>query len=627
MVGPKYIQQELNTGRSIYDLPLRVAYYARVSTERDQQLNSLENQVAYYEGFIRQSANWEFAGGYVDEGISGTSTRGRENFLRMIDDAETGCFDLIVTKEISRFARDTLDSIRYTRRLLEAGVGVFFQSDNINTLNPDAELRLTIMASLAQDEVRRLSERVRFGMQRAYEAGRVLGNENIYGYHKEKGRLTVDEEQAAFVRTLFNIYDEGKYGFRTIARVLGEMGFTNQSGKPLNPGTLRQILENPKYKGYYHGRLTESRDYRSKKKVKLSAEEQLYYKDENIPAIVSEELWDRVNARLAGRREKFKNNEPSTQSRFPYSGKIFCEEHGTPHYRRVWKDRKIPKESWCCKEYLAHGKAACSTPHIYTKDLDAIMEYIGHDLLNDRERYARSVEHLTGLYRQSQRSRADRTQETAKITAEIAKARRKQDKLLDLYTDGDLEKADYLEKNAAVKDTLAGLRSRLDAIHAEQEAAARAGSGPMEQLRAYLDETMDSGRSAQEIAQDMLDSVTVLRGSAKDRIRIRINMKYNDSKLATIYSSFISYVTTEVAPIVGSERQSEELVHYLLQEFEENPAKIWESNIFGKSLHELVNEGLHNKLYRMPSDARMKMQETTERIINEGCSGLICIIL
>ena len=228
IVELKFVQQQLSVGKSIYDLPLRVAYYARVSTERDQQLNSLENQVSYYESFIRDSANWKFAGGYIDEGISGTSTLKRENFLRMIADAEAGHFDLIVTKEISRFARDTLDSIQYTRRLLKAGVGVFFQSDNINTLNSDAELRLTIMASLAQDEVRRLSERVRFGMQRAYEAGRVLGNENIYGYNKEKGKLTVNEEQAAFVRTLFNLYDSGKYGFRTIARVLGEMGFTNQ---------------------------------------------------------------------------------------------------------------------------------------------------------------------------------------------------------------------------------------------------------------------------------------------------------------------------------------------------------------------------------------------------------------
>ena len=626
MVELKSVQQQLNAGKSIYDLPLRVVYYARVSTEREQQLNSLENQVTYFESFIRNNVNWKFIGGYIDEGISGTSTLKRENFLRMIEDAEAGCFDLIVTKEISRFARDTLDSIQYTRRLLQAGVGVFFQSDNINTLHSDAELRLTIMASLAQDEVRRLSERVRFGMQRAYEAGRVLGNENIYGYDKEKGRLTVNEEQAAFVRTLFTLYDGGKYGFRTISRVLGEMGYTNQKGEPLNPGTLRQILENPKYKGYYCGRKTESSDYRSKKKVKLAPEEQLYYKDESIPAIVSEELWDRVNARLAQRREKFKKHSTNTQSRFPYSGKIFCEEHGTPHYRKVWKDRKVPKESWCCKKYLAGGRAACATPHIYTKDLDAIMGYIGRDLLDNRERYVQSVEHLLSLYRQSEHSRVDRTKELTKISAEIARAKRKQDKLLDLYTDGDLEKADYLEKNTAIKETIAALNGRLEAIRTEQEIATQAETG-LAQVREYFEKAIDRGKSALEIAQDMLESVTVLRGSTKDEIKIRIVMKYGESQLATIVRTFISYGDTEVSPIVGSEKQSEELVAYLMQEFEESPQKIWESNIFGKSLHELVNEGLHNKLYRMPGDARVKLQETIERIINDGCSGLICIIL
>jgi hypothetical protein len=505
-------------------------------------------------------------------------------------------------------------------------VGVFFQSDNINTLNTDAELRLTIMASLAQDEMRRLSERVRFGMQRAYEAGRVLGNGKIYGYDKAKGKLTINESEAAFIRTLFDLYDSGKYGFRTIVRVLGEMGYTNQAGKPLNPGTLRQILENPKYKGYYHGRKTESQDYRSKKKVKLAPEEHLYYKDEEIPPIVSEELWDRVNATLAERREKYKKHAPNTTSKFPYSGRIICEEHGTHHYRKVWKDRKIPAESWCCKLYLAKGRVACQTPHIYTRDLDAIMEYIGRDLLENRERYVQSVEHLLSLYRQAEHSRIDRTQELSKIVAEMDKAKRKQDKLLDLYTDGDLEKADYLEKNAKLKDVITALNGRIQSIKAEQDIAASAETS-LEQVRKYFFDAIDTGKGALEVAQDMLDSVTILKGSTQKEMKIRIVMKYGETQIANIIRTFISYGDTEISPIVGSEKQSEQLVMFLLNDFEESPEKIWSSNIFGKSLHELVNEGLHNKLYRMPGDARMKLQETIERIINEGCGGLVCIIL
>ncbi len=158
---------KINAGASIYDLELRVVYYARVSTDKDAQLNSLDNQIFYFEDFIKAQKNWILADGYVDEGISGKSVEKRDSFLRMIRDAKAGKFDLILTKEISRFSRNTLDSIMYTRQLLDCGVGVYFQSDNINTLMPDSELRLTIMASIAQEEVRKLSERLRFGYKRS----------------------------------------------------------------------------------------------------------------------------------------------------------------------------------------------------------------------------------------------------------------------------------------------------------------------------------------------------------------------------------------------------------------------------------------------------------------------------
>ena len=173
------IRQELRT-RSLYDLPLRVTYYARVSSESDEQLNSLGNQIQYYEDLIRKNSAWTFVPGYIDEGLSGISTKRRENFNRMVEDAATDRFDLILTKEISRFARNTLDSIRFTRELLSHGVGVFFQNDNINTFDKDSELRLSIMSSIAQDELRKLSSRVKFGHQQAIKQNVVLGNSRIF---------------------------------------------------------------------------------------------------------------------------------------------------------------------------------------------------------------------------------------------------------------------------------------------------------------------------------------------------------------------------------------------------------------------------------------------------------------
>ena len=166
------VRNELSRGKSIFELPLRATFYARVSTGTDEQAHSLQNQNSYYAEFIGSNPNWTCVEGYIDEALSGTSVSKREAFLRMIEDAKLGKFDFIITKEISRFSRNTLDSIQYTQELLGSGVGVLFQSDNINTLMPDAELRLTIMSSIAQDEVRKISERVRFGFKRAIDKGK-----------------------------------------------------------------------------------------------------------------------------------------------------------------------------------------------------------------------------------------------------------------------------------------------------------------------------------------------------------------------------------------------------------------------------------------------------------------------
>ena len=198
------IRNILNQGKRLVDLQLKVTFYARVSTDADAQLNSLENQVMYFENYIKKQANWTYVDGYVDEGISGTSVNKRENFLKMINDAKDGMFNLILTKEISRFSRNTVDSIQYTQELLSYGVGIYFLNDNINTFDMDSELRLTIMSSIAQDEIRKLSERVRFGYKRSIEKGVVPGNDSIIGYKKNKGKLEIVPEEAEIIKTIFN---------------------------------------------------------------------------------------------------------------------------------------------------------------------------------------------------------------------------------------------------------------------------------------------------------------------------------------------------------------------------------------------------------------------------------------
>ena len=372
------IRAEMRMGRSIFDLPLRVTFYARVSTDQDEQLNSLENQVQYYTELIKSKKNWTFVPGYIDEGISGTTTRRRDDFNRMIRDAKAGLFDFIITKEISRFSRSTLDSIKYTQELLENGVGVFFQNDNINTLDTDSEFRLVIMAGVAQDEVRKLSERLKFGFRQAIKNGHVLGNDKLYGYDKKDCVMTINEEEAEIVRIIFDLYANHRLGTRKISQKLFDMGYTSREGNAFNVLTIRHMLENPKYKGWYCGNKTQTLDYRTKKKAFLDESEWIMYPDPTIPAIVSEELWDRANALYKERRnEMMSHSSGSTyHNRYPYSTKIICEEHGTTFHRQVLTSAKGDKEVWQCKVYRQKGRSACSAPQIRSTELDQIMAEI-----------------------------------------------------------------------------------------------------------------------------------------------------------------------------------------------------------------------------------------------------------
>jgi len=369
------IRNEMRSGKTIFDLPLRVTFYARVSTDKDEQINSLENQIQYYTELIQSKPNWTYIEGYIDEGISGTSTKKRDSFLRMIADAKAGRFDFIITKEISRFSRSTLDSIKYTQELLEHDVGVLFQNDNINTLDSDSEFRLVVMAGVAQDEVRKLSERLKFGFRQAIKNGHVLGNDKLWGYGKKDCVLTINEEEAQVVRRIFDLYANQQMGIRRISQMLYDEGFTSRKGNAFNVLTIRHILCNPKYKGWYCANKSQTVDYRSKRKVFLDESECVMYPDPSIPAIVSEELWDRANALYKRRSQQMMSHQSAAEfhNRYPYSGKIICEEHGASFHRQLLKSAKGEKEVWQCRVYRDKGRAACSATQLRTVELNQIM--------------------------------------------------------------------------------------------------------------------------------------------------------------------------------------------------------------------------------------------------------------
>lgn len=630
------IRRQLSMGKSIYDLPLRVTYYARVSTDKDEQIHSYKNQIAHYEEKIKSVPLWTFVDGYMDEGITGTSINKRDDFNRMTEDAAEDKFDLILTKDICRFARNTVDTLVTTRELLRVGVGVFFELDNVNTLSSEGELRLTIMASLAQDESRKISERVKFGFEKSVKKGVVLGNNKIWGYKKDNGKLVIAPEEAKIVKRIFELYSNNDIGIRNIGHALGKEGFYTKSGKEFAFSTIKSIITNPKYKGYYVGGKTTTIDFISKQRKYFTEDEWTYYKDQNgyVPAIVDEELWERCNQLYKSRGDKVKNKETSYNTKYKYSGKLFCKNDG----QAFWRTAVGKKEAWQCSQYKKNGLNGCkNNTTVYTHELDYILKNLFVTLFKDKDMY---VEELVEMCKKYMNEKKDDS-EVKELERQIDNARKEKKNLIKLFTLEKIDEKEFEEMNSEYIETINGLQNRLEELLSESEAELNIDQ-KIKQLKKYFKKTVDfEDELPEEIIDSMIERIEIEkygRDNSKryKTIKLHIYLKIGLEIPAYIKNRFCLLLTThmiradietEVSPIVGSEKQSEELVNYLLSEFESDPIKIWESNIFGKNLHELVNEGLQNKLYRMPEDAQGKLQETLERIVNEGSGGLICIIL
>ena len=496
------IRNELRM-KSIYDIELRVTYYARVSSDSDEQLNSLGNQISYYEDFIKKIPAWTFVPGYIDEGLSGISTKHRERFNQMVADAHDGLFDLIITKEISRFARNTLDSLQYTRQLLSYGVGVFFQNDNINTLDEDSELRLSIMSSIAQDELRKLSSRVKFGHQQAIKQKVVLGNSRIFGYRKDDKRLVIDEEQAEMVRELYKLYATDEYSLKQIETIFYERGYRNYHGKKIAHSTMAGIIANPKYKGYYVGNKVKIIDMFTKKQKFLPPEEWVMFKDETgeiVPAIVAEDLWDRANAVLRRRSEDVKSRQGQCNHANLLTGKLICAECSSPFYRRDSKDKAGNTNSkWICAGKINNGADSCPTFAIYEEELKPILYRMLCDTKADS---AALVEEYTQMYRSMDNADGYEKQIEA-LREKLDVIARKKSKLLEYNVTGKLSDHDFLTMNKQCEADMTAAEAELRELE-EKRMSQGEFRRRMEEMRRAL-ERAEADAASGMITKDFVD--------------------------------------------------------------------------------------------------------------------------
>ena len=526
------IRNEMRNGKSIFDMPLRVTFYARVSTDKDEQLNSLENQIQYYTDLIQSKVSWTYIPGYIDEGISGTSTKKRDSFLQMIEDAKAGRFDFIITKEISRFSRSTLDSIQYTQELLEHNVGVLFQNDNINTLDPDSEFRLVVMAGVAQDEVRKLSERLKFGFRQAIKNGHVLGNDKLWGYDKKDCILTINESEAKAVRRIFDVYANQKMGIRRISQKLYDEGFTSRRGNAFNVLTIRHILENPKYKGWYCANKSQTVDYRSKRKIFLEEDEWIMYPDPSIPAIVSEELWDRANALYKRRRQQMLSHQNAAEfhNRYPYSGKIICEEHGTSFHRQVRKSMKGEKEAWQCRVYRNRGRAGCSAPQLLTEELDQIMARIFDQLAQDKQAIVEAVVKII----RSVPNELDYQQDIRRIAEEISAIIWKKDRLLEMSIERALSTTEFKQRNERFNQQLQELERQKRSLELEKDKS-KISVDQLSKIKTALEEeiTFQNGINS-ALVTTILDHIVVKKDSTREVMHLDIHLKLGEPYEAII---------------------------------------------------------------------------------------------
>ncbi len=494
------------------DNKLRVAAYCRVSTDKDDQTNSLTSQRRYFADYINQHEDWVLNDVYYDEGISGTQTKKRAGFNAMIEEAMQGGIDLILTKEVCRFARNTVDTLSYTRKLKDRGIGVVFTIDNIDTRDADGELRLTIMASIAQEESRKTSERVKWGQRRRMEQGVVFGRD-LLGYTVQNGALSVNEDEVPIVRTIFHKFtNEGK-GTHVIARELLEEGMRPTRVKLWSNVAILRILRNEKYVGDLCQKKTYTPNYLTHaKKCNRGNEEIIYLKDHHEP-VIDRELWNRTQAELL-RRSPSEDAKSKHSNRYWCSGKLYCGLCGQRYVSRTKKRKNgTIYKAWRCYAAANHGskkissfgeQIGCDNGSIHEKILLTCMHHCICKLqMNQKELKREIVQEIKEI-----KGITEKKPDTKRIQEKMDALVTKKRKAIDLMLDGLITKDDLQEQTKWYDEQLAGLAESLHTARKQDKANETEFHEYENYLRA-LDEIMSFAESNERLYREILDKMVI----------------------------------------------------------------------------------------------------------------------
>ena len=490
--------------------PRNVVVYARVSTEHEAQLSALENQKDWYKPFLAQHPEWEVVGMYVDEGITGTSAKKRPQFMKMIEDAGSGKFDLILTREVSRFARNTVDTLQYTRELKSKGVEVFFINDNIKTFDGDGELRLTIMATLAQDESRKTSIRVKSGQQTSMENGVYYGNGNILGYDRVGKELIINEEQAKTVRMIYDWYLDG-VGMRAIQFRLEQAGRLTSMGKTRwHQSNISKILKNSFYCGIitYHKEYTP--DYLIQKKIRNFGDIELTQVKGTHTSIVTEEEFNRVQQIMSSRTSVMTNNVTGKRKELgkkPY-GDVWTQimecECGHKFNRKVWhKVNEVNQYGYQCYSSLRTGsvetrkrkglplEGICQTPMIPGWKLQMMVKYIFNNFISNKAEVLSLAESILEAHINDTPPENDNSELIARKIYEREKLNKRLDNLIEMRADGELSRDLFKKKKEEIESAINKIDDELERIQPAEEPEENIDSEEkIKMLKYYLEQSV-----------------------------------------------------------------------------------------------------------------------------------------